>query len=324
MLANEQLDERFTILVRTGKSSITTSAAGHEAAHVGIARALRKGVDWLFPYYRDHGLLLAYGVPPVALFGQMLATKSDPGKGRQIPTHSTCAAMRVFSMSSPVGSHLPVAVGAAMALARREPGAVVACTFGDGATSTGDFHGALTFAGVQRAPIVFVCENNRYALSVALEDQNPGPSIAAKAAGYGMPGYWVDGFDVIAVRRVVSDAIEAARAGGGPSLVELDSYRFAPHSSSDDDTRYRSTADAEPFRGRDAIARFRRFLDRRGLWTEQWESAAKEASLQRLGDGLREAAEAGAIPPEWMFDDVFADDPWHLRAQRQSLSEDLD
>jgi len=324
MLAIQQLDERFTILVRTGKSSIMTSAAGHEAAHVGIARAIRKGVDWLFPYYRDHGLLFAYGVPPVELFGQMLATRVDPGKGRQTPTHVTCAGRRVFSMSSPVGSHLPVAVGAAMALARREPGAVVICTFGDGATSTGDFHGALTLAGVQRAPIVFVCENNRYALSVSLEDQNPGPTIASKAAGYGMPSYWMDGLDALAVGEAVATAVDAVRRGGGPALVELDLYRFGAHSSSDDDARYRTREEIERHRGRDAVIRYRRFLERRGLWTEAWETAVNEEIRSTLAAALHQATAAGAVPPQWMFDDVYAREPWHLAEQRQSLEQDLD
>src|SRR5689334_22558558 len=160
MLAIQALDERFAILVKTGRSSIASSAAGHEAAQVGIAAAVRRGVDWVFPYYRDHGLLLSLGVDPTLLFGQALATLADSSKGRQTPTHNGCRALRIFTMSSPVGSHLPVAVGAAIALARREPNAAVICTFGDGATSTGDFHGGLTMAGVLRAPIVFVCENN--------------------------------------------------------------------------------------------------------------------------------------------------------------------
>src|SRR5439155_10094920 len=204
MVAIQQLDQRFAILVGTGKASITAAAAGHEAAQVGIGYAIRREVDWVFPYYRDQGLLLTLGVPAVELFGQMLATRADPTKGRQTPTHMQCKRLRIFSMSSPVGSHLPVAVGAAMALARREPGAAVVCSFGDGATSTGDFHGGLTMAAVQRAPIVFLCENNQYAISVGLEEQIGSETIAAKAVAYGMPGQLVDGLDVLAVRQAVA------------------------------------------------------------------------------------------------------------------------
>ncbi len=324
MLAIRELDERLAILVKTGRSSIMTSATGHEAAHVGIAAAVRIGVDWVFPYYRDQGLLLSLGVDPTLLFGQMLATRADPGKGRQTPTHTGCRALRIFTMSSPVGSHLPVAVGAALALARTEPGAAVVCTFGDGATSTGDFHGALTMAGVLRAPIVFVCENNRYAISVPLEAQSASETIAAKAVAYGMPGQLVDGLDVLAVHRAVSLALDRARGGGGPSLLELDLYRFDPHSSSDDDTRYRPRAEVERQRPRDAIARYRRFLEARDLTTAAWEAATTEGIKTRLATALTEADRAGPIPPHWMFDDVFAEMPWHLREQRDSLAQELD
>jgi 2-oxoisovalerate dehydrogenase E1 component alpha subunit len=324
MLEIQELDERLAILVKTGRSSIMTSASGHEAAHVGIAAAIRRGTDWLFPYYRDQGLLLALGVDPVELFGQMLATAADPGKGRQTPTHTGSRPLRIFSMSSPVGSHLPVAVGAALALARREPGAAVVATFGDGATSTGDFHGALTMAGVLRAPIVFVCENNRYAISVPLASQSPSETIAAKAVGYGMPGELVDGLDVLAVRTAVAGALDRAARGGGPSLIELDCYRYQPHSSSDDDTRYRSAEEVERERHRDAVDRYRRFLERQGRWTRAREAAALAAIRERLGLALRRADEAGAIPPQAMFDDVFAALPWHLIEQRDGLAGELD
>ncbi len=324
MLAIRQMDERFDVLVRTGKVSIMTPADGHEAAHVGIAHAVRPGVDWVFPYYRDQGLLLALGVPPAELFGQMLATQADPGRGRQTPTHTMSRAHRVFSMSSPIGSHLPVAVGAAMALERREPGAAVVCTFGDGATSTGDFHGALTLAGVERAPIVFVCENNRYAISVPLERQSPAQTIAAKAAGYGMPGERIDGHDPVLVWRAVGAALDRARAGRGPSLLELDLYRFGAHSSSDDDSRYRDPAEVEARREENPVARGRRDLEARGLWTEAWERGVADHWGRIMDDAIARAEAAGAMPPETMFDQVFSTEPWHLAEQRRRLTQDLD
>lgn len=324
MVAIRELDRRFDALVRTGRASIMTSAAGHEAAHVGIATAVRPGVDWLFPYYRDQGLLLALGVPPVELFGQMLATQADPGKGRQTPTHTGSKACRVFPMSSPVGSHLPVAVGAAMAVARREPGAVVVCTFGDGATSTGDFHGALTMAGIEKPPIVFVCENNRYAISVPVERQCPVPSVSAKAAGYGMPGATLDGLDVSAVHDGVAAAIERARDGGGPTLLELDLYRFAPHSSSDDDSRYRAADEVERRRGSDPIHRCRVALEAAGLWTEEKERDLIATIRATQGKALAAAEAADPIPPHWMFDDVFSTEPWHLAQARRRLERELD
>ena len=324
MLAIRQMDERFALLVRTGRSSIMTPVAGHEAAHVGMARALRRGVDWLFPYYRDQGLLLALGVPPVELFGQMLATQADPAKGRQTPTHTGSRPHRVFPMASPVGSHLPVGVGAAMALARREPGAAVLATFGDGATSTGDFHAALTLAGVERAPIVFACENNRYAISVPLDRQSPSATIAAKAAAYGMPGQVVDGADPVAVWRAVDGALDRARSGEGPSLLELDLYRFGAHSSSDDDTRYRDPALVEAQRESHPIDRGRRELEGGGLWSPEWEQAVLAETGRALDLAIALAERAGGIPPESMFDDVFRVEPWHLAEQRRRLTQDLD
>jgi len=324
MLAIRQMDERFQNLVRTGRVSIMTSAAGHEAAHVGMARALERGRDWLFPYYRDQGLLLAYGVPAREIFGQMLATRADPGLGRQTPTHIVAKHLRVFSMTSPVGSHLPAAAGAAIGLARREPGAAVLASFGDGATATGDFHGALTLAGVERAPVVFVCENNQYAISVPLSRQSASVSIAAKAAAYGMPGVVADGFDVLAVERAVGEALARARAAQGPSLVELDLYRYAPHSSSDDDMRYRTSEAVAARRAEDPVDRFRRYLEGRALWDEARERAALASTGAALDAAIAEADAAGPVAPEAMFDDVFAEPPWHLVEQRRRLSYDLD
>jgi 2-oxoisovalerate dehydrogenase E1 component alpha subunit len=324
MRAIQLLDERLALLVGTGRSSIMTSAAGHEAAHVGTAAAVRPGIDWIFPYYRDQGLLLALGIPAVELFGQMLATQADPTKGRQTPTHTGSKRLRIFNMASPVGSHLPVAVGTAMALKRREPGTVAVCTFGDGATSTGDFHGALTLAGVQQAPIVFICENNRFAISVGLEQQSPSETIAAKAPAYGMPGILVDGLDVLAVAETVRTAVERARAGGGPSLIELSLYRYRPHSSSDDDSRYRTKAEVELWQDREPVGRFRRYLESRQGWDTDWETTLTEELKTDLGEALHQAESADPIPPEWMFDDVYATPPWYLEEERDRLSQELD
>jgi 2-oxoisovalerate dehydrogenase E1 component alpha subunit len=323
MLAMRLLDERFTVLLRTGKTSFTAPMAGHEAAQVAIAHAVRRGHDWLFPYYRDYGLALTLGVPLVEIFGQMLATQADPAKGRQMPCHPGSRPLNIFTAASTVASHVPPATGAAISMKLRRTGQVAVCTFGDGATSEGDWYAAVNFAAVQRVPAVFVCENNRYAISVPLALQCATPTIAEKARAFGIPGYHVDGMDVLASYYVVREAVERARVGYGPALVDLVVYRYGPHSSADDDSRYRPREEVEYWRQRDPLLRFRRFLERRGLWSENWERQLREAITQEQAEALEAAERAGDVPADWMFDDVYATPLWHLERQRALLRAEL-
>ena len=176
---------------------------------------------------------------------------------------------------------------------------------------------------MQGAPAVFVCENNFYAISVDYRHQTHSPTIADKAHAFGIPGYLVDGMDVLASYYVVKEAVERARRGEGPSLVELRVYRYGPHSSADDDSRYRPKEEVAFWRKKDPIPRFRRFLEARGLWNEEWEEDVREEIRAELERGLKEAEEAGPVPPEWMFADVFAEKPWHLLRQEALLKEEL-
>jgi len=212
-------DERLLTLQRMGKVSFVAPAAGHEASNVGIAHAVIVKKDWLFPYYRQPGLVLALGVPAEEMFGQWMATRADPNRGRQMPAHPGSKEFHVFTVASAIASHIPPAVGAAISMKLRNTGQVVVTGFGDGATSEGDFHAAINFAGVQGAPMVFVCENNRYAISVDYHKQTASETVAAKAHAYGMPGYLVDGMDVLACYYVVKEAVSRAREGLGPALV---------------------------------------------------------------------------------------------------------
>ncbi len=323
MLAARMLDERYTILIRTGKTSFITPAAGHEAAQVAIAHAVRRGFDWVFPYYRDHGLALALGLPLKEILGQMLATRADPNKGRQMPEHPGSKALNYFTGASPIASHVPPAAGAAISMKLQRTGQVAVCTFGDGATSEGDWYAGINFAAVQKAPAVFIAENNFYAISVNYGQQTASPTLAEKARAFGIPGYLVDGMDVLASYYVVKEAIERARAGEGPSLVELRVYRFGPHSSADDDRRYRPPAEVEAWREKDPLLRFRRFLEGRGLWSEAWEEALREEIRGEIDKALEEAEAAGPVPPGWMFEDVYAEKPWHLKRQAELLEEEL-
>ena len=317
LLTARLLDERLVRLQRQGKSSFVAPSSGHEAIQVAIAKSIEAGRDWLFPYYRDTGVPAVLGVPLVEIFGQMLGTRADPARGRQMPAHPGSKALNVFTAASPIASHIPPAVGAGISMKIAGRGDVCVTSFGDGATSEGDFHAALNFAGAQGAPVVFVCENNRYAISVELQKQSGSRTIAEKAHAYGMPGYLVDGMDVLACLYLVRDLVHRARKGFGPALVDAAVYRYGPHSSADDDAKYRPREEVESWKRRDPLPRFRALLERRDLWDGAAEEEARSEIDARLSAAVREAEAAGPVPFEWMFDDVFADLPAHLAAQRE-------
>ncbi len=323
MVRGRLLDERYQIILRQGKTSFVAPSSGHEAAQAGMAMAIRPRFDWLFPYYRDKTLLAAIGYPVEMLYAQMMATRLDPNKGRQMPEHPGLKELNVYTVASPIASHVPPAVGAALSMKIQGTGQVVLTTFGDGATSEGDWHAALNFAGAQGAPIVFAAENNRYAISVNFEKQSGSSRIADKAHAYGFPGYHVDGMDVLASYYVAQEAIQRAREGLGPSLIEFLVYRYGPHSSADDDRTYRSAEEVEFWRRKDPIPRFERFLEKRGLWTPEEGEKLREAIKAELLEAEEKAEAAGEVPPEWMFDDVYATPYWLLEEQKQILLSEL-
>jgi len=321
LVAGRMMDERLSRLQRQGKLSFVAPSAGHEGAQVGVAHALRRGRDWLFPYYRDTTLVLAFGLSYREMLGQAMATRADTNRGRQMPSHNGSRDLNIFTIASPIASHIAPAVGAAISMKIQDNGQVAVTTFGDGATSEGDFHAALNFAGAQGAPVVFVCENNRYAISVEYNKQTGAESIAAKAHAYGMPGYTVDGMDVLASFYVMREAVERARGGLGPTLVETLVYRYGAHSSSDDDSRYRPREEVEAWKRRDPLQRFRAFLERRDLWDEDAETELRSEIDEALKTATAEAEAAGPVPVAWMFDDVFARPLPHLEEQRRDLLE---
>jgi 2-oxoisovalerate dehydrogenase E1 component alpha subunit len=319
LVASRVFDERLVRLQRMGKISFVAPSSGHEGPQVAVARAVRPGRDWLYPYYRDTALVLALGVPPVEIVAQMMATRADPNRGRQMPAHPGSRDLNVFTVASPIASHIAPAVGTAISMKLRGKGDVVVTTFGEGATSEGDFHAGINFAGAQGAPIVFVCQNNRYAISVGYNRQTAAESVAAKAHAYGMPGYQVDGMDALACYYVIREAVERAREGVGPSLVEAVVYRYGPHSPADDDTRYRPAEEVDAWRKRDPLQRMRRFLERRGLWDDEREAALRQEIDDEQRRAVKDAEASGKVPRDWMFEDVFAEMPEHLREQQESL-----
>lgn len=319
LVAARLLDERLGRMQRMGRITFVAPSAGHEGPQVAVARAVIPGRDWLYPYYRDTALVLALGVPTKEIVGQMMATRADPNRGRQMPAHPGSKELNVFTVASPIASHIGPAVGTALSMKLGGKGDVVVTTFGEGATSEGDFHAAINFAGAQGAPIVFVCQNNRYAISVGYNRQTAAENVAAKAHAYGMPGYQVDGMDPLACYYVIREAVARAREGVGPTLVEALVYRFGPHSPADDDTRYRPAEEVEAWRKRDPLLRMRRFLERQGMWDDEQEAAQRSEIDGEQRQAVKEAEASGKVPREWMFEDVFAELPEHLREQRESL-----
>ena len=310
------LDERLVRIQRQGRSSFVAPGAGHEAIQVAMAHAVRPGHDWFFPYYRDYGAAAAIGVPLVEIFGQMMGTRADPAKARQMPSHPGSKPLKLFTAVSPIAAHVPPAVGAAVAMKLQGSDEVCVTSFGDGATSEGDWHAALNFAGVQGAPMVFVCENNRYAISVELGKQSGSATIAEKAHAYGMPGFRVDGMDVLACYYLMHELVERAREGVGPALVDAIVYRYGPHSSADDDSVYRPDEEVATWRRRDPLPRYRALLEQQGLWDQAAEERLRDELEAELDEAVEQAEGAGTPPFAWMFDDVYAEMPWHLEEQR--------
>jgi 2-oxoisovalerate dehydrogenase E1 component alpha subunit len=297
MVLTRVLDERMWTLNRQGKAPFVTPARGHEAVQVGSARALRVGLDWIVTYYRDWGVGLAVGVTVRDCLLSLLGKYDDPfSGGRQLPGHLSVPHLRLLSPSSAVATQIPHAVGLALAARLQGEEAVAICYFGDGATSEGDFHEALNFAGIHRLPVVFVCENNRYAISVPLVQQMPTATVAERAAAYGFPGLRVDGNDPLAVYRATREAVDRARQGHGPTLLDMETYRLLPHSSDDDDRLYRDGAEVAAWEAREPVGRFRARLYDLALWTEA-DDAALWASTREQVAAAALAAEQAADPP---------------------------
>jgi 2-oxoisovalerate dehydrogenase E1 component alpha subunit len=316
LLAARLLDERYFKLRRMGKTSFVPPAVGHDGAQVAVANAVKPKHDWIFPYYRDHCLVQALGVPVRDILAQAMGSSLDLNRARQMPGHPSSREFNVFTPASAIASHIPPAVGVAISVKLQGTGQVVVVSFGDGATSEGDFHAAINFAGVQGAPIVFVCQNNRLAISVDYHKQTASETIAIKAKAYGMPGYYVDGMDVLASYYVMREVVERTRAGFGPALVEMQVYRFKAHSSDDDDSLYRSPEDVALWQKRDPLLRMQRYLKKRGLWSDSDEAETRDRIETDLLQAVDEVEAAERVPTSWMFEDVFAEMPEHLKEQK--------
>lgn len=318
MVLTRILDERALRLQRQGRIGFYVPCTGQEGAHIGAAAALEPE-DWLFPSYRDQGVSLYRGIPVEALLHQCFGNVQDNTRGRQMPVHYSFRKVHVNSISSPIGTQIVHAAGAAIAAKIRKDPVVTMTFFGDGATSSNDFHTGMNFAGVFAAPCVFVCENNGWAISCSLDKQTASATLADKAQAYGMPGVRVDGNDALAVYRASREAVQRARAGGGPTLLELVTFRMGPHSSSDDPNRYRDPQAVAEWKRKDPIERLRQSMVREGLWGRSEEEALQTELKDEVQRAVDAAEKAGPPPLSSLLEDVYATLTPQLDEQWQTL-----
>jgi 2-oxoisovalerate dehydrogenase E1 component alpha subunit len=324
MMRARHFDARMIAMQRQGRLSFFLSSMGEEAVAVAGATAYLHG-DLLFPSYRQPGLLLVRGMPIVAMMCQSIGNVGDNAKGRQMPVHYSWRAGNVVSISSPVGTQLPQAVGAAMAFAYRGERCVVGSWVGDGTAAQGDFHHALNFASVFRPPCVLHVVDNQWAISTHRNIATGGATFAERAEAYRLPGLRVDGNDYLAVHAAESWAVERARRGGGPTLIELVTYRREAHSTSDDPTQYRAADEADHWPGGDPIERLKQHLICIGEWSDESHSRLNGALEQEAAASFQHAEAFGTWNQglghmlEALFDDVYATVPAHLQSQRDEL-----
>ncbi len=312
MVIARRCNDQASALVRQGRLAVYPSSHGQEACQVAAAEVLGPH-DWLFPTYRDTAALIVRGLDPVEAFSLLRG-------------HWHCGYnpydLRVAPQATPLATQLPHAVGVALAARMRgEPTAVLAMC-GDGATSEGDFHEALNLAAVLHAPVVFFVQNNRYAISVPLDRQSAAPSLAHKGIGYGMPGVQVDGNDVAALLTVIGAAMDRARNGGGPELVEAHTYRVAPHTNADDASRYRAEDEVKRWRDRDPITRLTTYLTKQGILTDELAGEAA-ARAERVAETMRVGlAEEAPADPADLFAHVYAAPTRQLREQAELVADE--
>jgi 2-oxoisovalerate dehydrogenase E1 component alpha subunit len=319
MVLSRELDERMVQLQRQGRIAFYIGAIGEEATVLGTVSALAEG-DWLFPSYREHAAALFRGMPLVTFACDLLGNAGDRMLGHQMPCHEAWAPGRFVSISAPIATQVPQAVGAAWAARIRGDDMVALTWFGEGATSASDFHTGANFAGVHQIPVILVCRNNGWAISVPREMQTASETIAQKAVAYGIHGERVDGNDLLAVHAATLGARERASAGKGPTLLECVTYRVEGHSTSDDPRAYRGADEVERWRGRDPILRLGRYLRWRKVLAEADTDAFRAEARERVRRAVEEA-EAFAPKPalETLFEGVYAQPLWQQREQLDEI-----
>ncbi|WP_438432249.1 thiamine pyrophosphate-dependent dehydrogenase E1 component subunit alpha [Gorillibacterium sp. sgz500922] len=311
MVKARKFDEMVMLLQRTGKVAFFVSGIGQEVCQVAAAMALEPHKDYFLPYYRDFGFVLSVGMTLKELMLSAFSKADDPTSGgRQMVGHFSHKQHHIVTGSSPVTTQVPHAVGFALAAKMKKQDFVSYVTFGEGSSNQGDFHEGCNFAGVKKLPVIFLCENNQYAISIPAHKQLGG-KVSDRAQGYGFPGIRVDGNDALEVFRVVKEARERAVRGDGPTLIEAMMYRLSPHSTSDNDLLYRTKEEVEAQRKLDGIPRFRDYLIECGLWNEE-----KDRELLAAVDReVREAAKFAEDAPHARMEDLHR----HLYAETEEI-----
>ena len=309
MIRVRRMDEKLILLQRQGRIGFYLSCLGQEACHIGAAYALNED-DWIFPHYRNPGTPLLRGVSMLRMVNQCFGNAADEIKGRQMPVHYSFRDVNFFSISSPLGTQIVQAAGAAYAMKVKGTKQVAMTSFGDGSSSEIDFHSGMNFAAVTKSPCIFMLENNGYAISVPLGKQSASESFAIKAAAYGMPGIQVDGNDILAVYKVTKQAVDRARRGEGPTLIELVTFRMGAHSTSDDPSRYCPPELLKQWAEKDPVKRFEAYLLKNKVLTQaEMDQIAKDA-VAEVEAAVKEAETNTPHPPvETIFQDVYEEMP---------------
>ncbi len=315
MLLGRRFDERLLALQRQGRIGTFPPASGQEAAHLGAVALLRPS-DWFVPSFREMAAEFWRGRAPEGF----ILFYGGYGEGAVLGEERND-----LTISIPIASQIPHAVGLAWSMKYRGTDDVAMVFFGDGATSEGDFHEALNFAGVYQIPAVFVCQNNQWAISIPREAQTRSETLAQKAIAYGIPGVQVDGNDILAVYAATKEAVDRARAGGGPTLIECVTYRLTMHTTADDPTRYRSDTEVQEWLKRDPLPRFRRYLTEKGTLSEASAETIEAEVMDQIQAAVDRAEEKMKVlgDPLDMFDHAFAKMPAHLAEQKRELAAEL-
>lgn len=317
MVALRTLDEKGMKLQRQGRIGFHVPTTGQEA-HVGVAAAI-EDEDWVFPAYREHGVAIYRGYPLEKIVHHFFANEMDPQKGRRLPGLFGDYNIHFVNPSAPIGTQIIHATGAGYAMKYKNEKRITVVFFGDGATSSNDFHSGLNFAGVFETPTIFYCQNNGWAISVPRHRQTAAQKISDKAIGYGFEGVQIDGNDILAVYSTVLEAAKKARKGKGPTLIEAVTYRLGPHTSSDDPTRYRSEEEVKKWQELDPIKRFEQYLMGKGILSQAEIEQVWQKYDELLKKLITNAAERPRPPIETLFTDVYEELPWHLREQLEEV-----
>lgn len=321
MVLARVLDSWLMRLQRMGKVGIHAPSEGQEAVGVGTAYSLERD-DWIFPLYRELPVYIARGVPLEEIINRYLANSQDPLKGSDFAVYGNIK-YRIVPAPVAVGLNISVAVGFSLALKHKRSKEVVMNYFGEGATSKGEFHEALNFAGVFKAPVVFVCTNNQYAISTPFLRQTASTTVAEKAIAYGFQGVRVDGNDVVACYLAAKNAVDRARRGEGPTLLEAVTYRIGPHTTADDPARYRSDGEVEEWRRKDPIERIRRFLISENIWSVEDDRELWMKCEEMVKEALERCERIPPLNPSAILDNVYSTEPWHLAEQKKEFNQQL-